>query len=806
MAYLKIDSHLTGLFDQLRQVRSHTFDADYSRDQVKIILNYDTLLPELHDSPAPPFLCYIRDTDNLICREKEQPARVRDICQNLYNEVCEPAGHFLRLDHQIAKNVVACNLRLPEPSDVVLDRAVQILSRLPARPIEMDDVPKGLSHGYFLPNQEERMGKLLIQQWENLQVTAWMSSHVVRAAFLSATHWPMRSGLLIPLIDTTAELLEQASSLSEQASDDTEKTRWFIVRAFLWTTWQRCSMIYYHHMLGEYVEYGVPDEPELSLRSTVPSPGVSIDEFSQRHVASGKSEYMCTWALELLRNEPVFIGADFRLFHQRFSEAFKGMKGRCLPHLGASCKGRERKDCKRFTGMTIIDQSAHDHVCPGDCSKLTWDEASYRAVAGGARAVSLTTAAALDGHVTYCDATDRTLAISHVWSHGQGGRSEEGINACLHGRYIALADSLGCDSYWMDTPCIPEDHSLRREAISNINRIFADSKATLVCDRDLMAIGVEDLSIEVQESLLVTVTVCDWNVRAWTFLEAFRGRDAIYLLCKDNKVVSFKDIVENVYHHGRLDTALPLLTVPHLFPAQAERQPSINFIPSDIMHGFLSIENAASFLSHRAASRPGDDIVIWSLLLGEEVYYDADALWRSRIDKRIVTSFLVSNAPRLGKPGFGWAPSTPTLQGTSGPTKIVVKNGITHAIGGVTPEGLLASWLMSEFDSHEASDEKMTMSEPEVMSSLGNNLRKIRQRYLQDHPRAALLRPINHSSFDSPTLNRKDSTRVDLVVCSKDDAGSAQVQDDPWYWRGVWKWDNAEPLPEFAFAHNVLLV
>ena len=46
------------------------------------------------------------------------------------------------------------------------------------------------------------------------------------------------------------------------------------------------------------------------------------------------------------------------------------------------------------------------------------------------------------------------------------------------------------DSYWIDTACIPKDHQLRREAISQINEIFASSRLTLVCDLDLMAIDI----------------------------------------------------------------------------------------------------------------------------------------------------------------------------------------------------------------------------------------------------------------------------------------------------------------------------
>ena len=74
---------------------------------------------------------------------------------------------------------------------------------------------------------------------------------------------------------------------------------------------------------------------------------------------------------------------------------------------------------------------------------------------------------------------------------------------------------MGCDAYWMDTPCIPTDHILRREAIKNINKIFAQSRATLVCDRDLIEIEIEeDTSVELCELILVTSMTCDWNIRA----------------------------------------------------------------------------------------------------------------------------------------------------------------------------------------------------------------------------------------------------------------------------------------------------
>lgn len=116
----------------------------------------------------------------------------------------------------------------------------------------------------------------------------------------------------------------------------------------------------------------------------------------------------------------------------------------------------------------------------------------------------------------------------------------------------------------MDSPCIPEDHQLRQEAILNINEVFENSKATVVYDRDLTEIdvGAEDISIRVRELILVIAMICDWNLKAWTLLEAFRGRRNIYVLCKGNRAVSLRDTVDIVLRKGRFDIALLLLSMP----------------------------------------------------------------------------------------------------------------------------------------------------------------------------------------------------------------------------------------------------
>ena len=147
---------------------------------------------------------------------------------------------------------------------------------------------------------------------------------------------------------------------------------------------------------------------------------------------------------------------------------------------------------------------------------------------------------------------------------GQGGRPETGFNECLHHRYTRIARSLSCKSYWIDATCIPSDHQLRADAIAKINEVFARAKIMLVCDKDIMQLDCSRLTISICEILLVTVIVSDWNTRAWTCFEAFRARQNIHFLCKDNVIVSLKKIVQHIYHEGALEIGVLILAAPHL--------------------------------------------------------------------------------------------------------------------------------------------------------------------------------------------------------------------------------------------------
>lgn len=135
-------------------------------------------------------------------------------------------------------------------------------------------------------------------------------------------------------------------------------------------------MIYFFSFVGESLRSGFDDHDgqSLVLRDMHISPGLSIHEMPRTYASMHKPQYMCGWAFELLRNNPICIGFDFRRFFFRYSAAFGDRPGRCLRADRASCKGDDPGKCQRFKGMRIENQSLHDEICQGDCGRLTWDK------------------------------------------------------------------------------------------------------------------------------------------------------------------------------------------------------------------------------------------------------------------------------------------------------------------------------------------------------------------------------------------------------------------------------------------------
>lgn len=594
----------------------------------------------------------------LYAHSKEVRDKLREeVCWRLYNGFADPLDHISCVDG-VFSQLVECKFLRSEVPNGASDHVCHLLRRLPATALELPDLPLTLDSAYSHTVISEDVGPYM-PEWRNLKVATYVTTNVIPAAYFALGYHGF-TGALSDLVNTIADLLSTASRLSSSASSEDGRKIWFLVRAFLWTSWQRTSMLYLYTQLASRTIY-VFDETrynEMVLRQSFVAPDISIEGMWKGYTWRAKPAYMCGWAFELLRAQLSAIGHDFRRFFMRYSNVFGNRHGRCIVGNQGSCRGDEPDECQRFKKFSVENQTAHDNGCQTDCGRLVWDEVSYRSISG-ARAVELVDSPT-ETRLTYCQASDQTLAISYVWSHGQGGRPEVGygFNKCLHQRYVGIARSLGFDAYWMDTPCIPEDHQLRHEAIENIIRVFAQAKAVVMIDRDLMDIDAADLSIEVRETIFITAMGCDWNLRAWTF---FRGRNNVQVLCKGYVTVSLKESVEVVYRTGNVDIALFLHTIPHLLPPAKHYVPRNTYRPHNGT-GFVDIETSSSYLSHRAASRPGDDVVIWSLLLSDKIYHDAETFWRSSKGHYLASNFLVSSAPGLKCRGLRWAPSSPVAQ------------------------------------------------------------------------------------------------------------------------------------------------
>jgi hypothetical protein len=671
---------------------------------------YDLFVFSLDYSPSNVRFDQIFDN---VGSEAERLVRAQDICRSLCQAFQNPETHLQRLDDAISVliNFDAIDCRDAYGSAVKL--ACQVLARTSAEIQPYSELQKTnacltLDDGLFSSPVEGREAK-------DLKVCRFFDTNTICISLVLGLNPPGSgrgiknnwSGLAISsYIDLLAQLLRASLGMVPD-NGSCKAGHLLVLRAFLWTSWQRCVMMLRWSLLrvGSRVVWAETINRRVIevqyLRESMAAPTVQ-KSYSHRIPSS-----MCPWAFTHLRAHPAAAGANFDYFLSQYARYFGHLPARCILNSDGSyrqCKGDGPFGCNRYTGTVIRDQSAHRAQCSGSCSRLFWDEGSYRSVQG-ARAVDIDKST--ECLLKYRTASYATVAISHVWAHGQGGRPERpedgaestGFNSCLHQRYSDIARRLQSHSYWIDTACIPQDHQLRREAISQINDIFATSRLTLVCDRDLMAIDIKNRNFSILESVLVAFLVCDWSLRAWTLLEGVRGAQNIHLLCKDEEIFCLGEVISAIHGSGRLSLANLCLTIDHLLSPSVPARNKFGVAGWGYREDGRSVEGAATMLRHRHASREGDDIVIWSLLCGRLAYTTED-FWRGSAWVR--TGFLLSSATRMrGVYGLSWAPRRPDIAPPPRGNHIA-NNGISSlmfegtetTLGQITSEGLVANWRM----------------------------------------------------------------------------------------------------------------
>ncbi|KFY04599.1 hypothetical protein V491_09298, partial [Pseudogymnoascus sp. VKM F-3775] len=581
----------------------------------------------------------------------------------------EPERHWELLDKKV-QGILTCTVPPWHRSKSLqtVRSAVAIITRLPQSSLRLSSnlwstFNTSDSHYLHEPGRPSipSNGEAPTSSWEKHKVVSMVDSNTILLALVTAhlnqtSHRLMGTQmtdymkiLSILLDEITAFEASLMTTLSGDLDISTHLHSCQVARAFVWTAWQRSLQISSYYFFGTRLRrecniedwYPHPPQPYEDLPFSVVGNLLKTEE-----QADQACRYMCRHSFDLVRLSS-FSTQDFRTLILCYNNQFCNRNPRCYQEDSewVHCKP-SAPFCPRCAQSAPEDQSAHDKDCARSCQRIPWHRDSYLSTPAP-RSVDLSLHQSR-ATLQYRRATDQTLAISHVWSHGQGGRPEEGFNKCLHNRYSALAVHFGCDSYWIDAACIPSDKNLRSEAIKTINPIFKHSKVTLICDRDIMSIDAQDLSPEKCETLVSVLLLSDWNTRAWTLLEAIRGNRAIHLLCKDNNPVALRDILSLLYNQGSITLCALLIGSPHLLPMSE-------------MDYNVGLERAGVMLSRRFTSNEGDAIIIWSLLCGNDMAETKpERFWKARLRTRISTGFLMSTCERVnGVPGLSWAPATP---------------------------------------------------------------------------------------------------------------------------------------------------
>ena len=696
-----------------------------------------------------------------------------------------------------------------------------LLSQLPATaPDILDALPFSIAplQEYCHQAVETEAVSIIPQpdRWKQLLVVHYVDNYILRCALHAAIlvleaddkKFGFNGGAVTDSILVLLQLCLQIS-----AEEGMQNAKWLIVCAFLWSSWQRSLMIHFWScMAGQLGGFNYETTSNLYRRGLTHIPEIYMSRSRQQIEELRRTPYLCGWALRSLRNDRANIAMDLRYFHELYHTHF-GQRPPTCNEGPTQCDGSSSQDCKRFkdTGAPgARNQSMHDHKCEGSCQRLFWNRESFMGVSG-ARAVDIATTES-DG-LRYCKVSERTLTVSHVWSHGQGGRPDNigpegtGFNLCLHRRYADLATSLGCESYWMDTPCIPSERKLRWECVAQITSIFATSGKTVICDRDIMTLDISDPTTQGYESVLASLLVCDWGIRAWTLLEAMRGRYELFLLCRDNRLVNLHQLLKLVHDNGRIDLVNLCLARDYLFPPMAmsgfELFPGHSItgeVEREIEEGFVNIAEAGALLSHRHATRDGDDLLIWSLLIGDIEDVSPIAMWERQVGKRIATGSLISSAQRIqGHPGLSWAPFSPTalqrIDKQSATSKVYpAYDGGETSEGLITPEGLRAKWLTFTFPNVTASnvDERKMQ-----YTSLPEPCVDIAAQRLRGYNWGALLQAMPRQGPRTIPVPYRDSLGCVIVVCGSLDKAV-------WEWKGIYEWDANIVLPPFTIEEILL--
>jgi hypothetical protein len=282
-----------------------------------------------------------------------------------------------------------------------------------------------------------------------------------------------------------------------------------------------------------------------------------------------------------------------------------------------------------------------------------------------------------DGATKYCGANE-FMAISHVWSHGWQGTTEDGI--CFRVLEMLLeiaATKFDVQWIWLDVAMISREKTIRSMAINSMDTVYSIAKVTLVVDRLLLNFTPR---AEYDKQTALAIIASDWMTRVWTMQEAMLSQNLLILTHRESMPINPRDLLNRIILAKHDST-------------RWQQYQAIKFLSAMTHDPKPSLQKVVTFSHERTTTNPIDMVRALYPLFGlkwpaaNTTLIQGQILLLKHLGQE--AAILTSLSSPIGLPSpWGWAPLV--IPGASG------SGGLAGYGRHVSEDGLRGTWSWFE--------------------------------------------------------------------------------------------------------------
>lgn len=321
--------------------------------------------------------------------------------------------------------------------------------------------------------------------------------------------------------------------------------------------------------------------------------------------------------------------------------------------------------------------------------------------------------------------TSHYIALSHVWADGLGNPYENALPRCqlvfLHqtiNEYYAKVDPQATEKIllWCDTLCCPVDPGeAKNMALTHMKKVYMEATRVLVLDASLQ---MYDLKTMDTVEACIRILSSGWMRRLWTLQEgALPARNfRLSFLFKD-EAINLHHFMHRLFQESSISQKglefdlksriTHFASIPYEF--EGDQREDLGTVEGGLLHRSVSVPSDEPLLIANLLDLDVSSILSGPCPLADCVNVGCDHSRIHRLWLLMPTAFrgiprniLLRVGPRLGEPGFRWAPST-LLYNQSGNfvlyprtrVKVEVLHAPSEAMYG--PQGVMFSTLTPRF-------------------------------------------------------------------------------------------------------------